>query len=739
MDKKCFFLFGVHNHQPVGNFESVVEEAYQRSYRPFLDVLEKHPKIRIVMHFSGCLLDVLLRSHPEYLHRLRVLGAQGRIEFMTGGYYEPILSSIPDCDKVGQIEKMSDAIERHLGQRPVGLWLAERVWEPHLPAALVRAGVRYCVLDDWHFRCAGLGQADTLGYYMTEEQGQTLALFPIQERLRYTIPFADPHESFDYLRHCLQQSDGNILACVMDDGEKFGVWPGTHRHCYEQGWLARFFGELEDRADEFPMIQFREALECEEPRGRIYLPTASYSEMMEWALSPAVARAFDHARRQLGEKGLLDTVRFFFRGGFWRNFLAKYPESNQIHKKMLFVSRRINAALALDPANPTLQMARDFLWQGQCNCSYWHGLFGGLYLVHLRHALHRNLNIANRLWGEAAHGGEPWLKVERLDYDADGHMDVLVETERWSLVCAPRFGGMLTEVNYKLRDVNLTDTLSRREEVYHSRVAGASAEVEHGKERSSKDSHGNYQTKEAGLHHLLCYDRYRRLFAIDHFLPPDVSLDQFERLKYEEQGDFVNEPYQSKVSETPDSVSLTLRRAGSLKSAEGPQGLSVKKVLTLGTGDNHFTLAYAVKNLSARPLAAILGVELNLNLLAGDAPDRFAFVEGQPQKDRRLLGREVCENVCHFGLVDEWMDLKVDLTVSRPATLWRCALETVSLSESGLERNYQGTCLLPHWPLQLDSGEQFEMTMTLACSTYSAHPFAEPDPSVSTVAEQSQP
>ncbi len=150
------FIFGIHNHQPVGNFDEVIEDAFGALTGPLWTCCERHPKIRVVMHFSGCLLDFFLARHPDFIERLRALGDRGQVEFMTGGYYEPILPVIPDADKIGQIEKLSDTIERYLGQRPIGIWLAERVWEPQLPAILAQAGVRYGVLDDWHFRCAGL-------------------------------------------------------------------------------------------------------------------------------------------------------------------------------------------------------------------------------------------------------------------------------------------------------------------------------------------------------------------------------------------------------------------------------------------------------------------------------------------------------------------------------------------------------------------------------------------------------
>src|SRR5439155_1564848 len=126
--------------------------------------------------------------------------AEGRqVELLTGGFYEPILAVLPDHDKFGQIERLTAFLKTHFGVRPRGMWLAERVWEPHLPRVLAEAGVEYVLVDDSHFALAGL-DPDTLGgYYLTEDQGVRLRVFPISQRLRYLIPFAGVEASLEYL------------------------------------------------------------------------------------------------------------------------------------------------------------------------------------------------------------------------------------------------------------------------------------------------------------------------------------------------------------------------------------------------------------------------------------------------------------------------------------------------------------------------------------------------------------
>jgi alpha-amylase/alpha-mannosidase (GH57 family) len=243
--KSVQLAFAVHNHQPIGNFESVFEEAYQRSYLPFLDVLERHPGIRFTQHWTGTLLEWLLVRHPGFVARLRALVERGQLELLTGAYYEAVLAIIPEADRLGQVKKLTGAVQANFSYTPRGMWLAERVWEQSLVSSLVSAGVEFVVVDDTHFRHAGLRDEQLLGYYVTENLGDTLNVLPIDKTMRYAVPFRPVEESIQYLRQVAGE-DGRTVVVHADDGEKFGVWPKTHKHVYEDGWLESFCKALED-------------------------------------------------------------------------------------------------------------------------------------------------------------------------------------------------------------------------------------------------------------------------------------------------------------------------------------------------------------------------------------------------------------------------------------------------------------------------------------------------------------
>ena len=217
---KINFILALHNHQPEGNFPYVFEQNFQTAYQPFIELLAQFPDIKVVQHYSGILWRWLREHQPNFMLQLRRLAAKGQLELMGGAFYEPILVMIPDEDKVGQIKKMSSFLREHFQVNVNGAWLPERVWEPHLVRPLAEAGIRYTVLDDILFMAAGLTEAELLRPYLTEEAGRRLAVFPINEKLRYLIPFAEPEETIAYLAE-LAAPGGERLVVLADDGEKF--------------------------------------------------------------------------------------------------------------------------------------------------------------------------------------------------------------------------------------------------------------------------------------------------------------------------------------------------------------------------------------------------------------------------------------------------------------------------------------------------------------------------------------
>lgn len=694
-DDRLHFLLGIHNHQPVGNFDSVVDDAVVRAYHPFLETLDRAGSgLPLTVHCSGGLLEALkARARPTF-DLLGRLAADGRVELLGGGFYEPILALLPDWDKVGQIQALAHFLKSHWGVSPRGMWLAERIWEPQLPRVLREAGVEFVLVDDSHFALAGLDPETLGGYYLTEEQGVSVAVFPINQRLRYLVPFSDPAESLRYLEG--RRAAGAVT--LVDDGEKFGVWPGTDRLVYGERWLERFLDALR-AAPWLHVSTFSRYLDARPPAGRVYLPTAAYTEMGGWALPPAAAAELEAARHRLHDLPDGERLARLLRGGFFRNFLLKYPEIGDAYWKMLRLSRRVHEGLVARPRDPRLLAARERLWQGQANDAYWHGVFGGCYLPHLRRAVKSALIGGERsLEGAGKPIGIEWT---RADVDGDGQPEVIVRTRAFGAVLRPARGGSLTELTWTGGEVDVADVLTRRPEAYHRQVEERPRESLPGE---AKTIHSAPAVKEAGLTALLRYDRFRRAVLLDGLFPPANGREPLDPL----------DPWDAAwvtVGERSldHEVKASPREVAVLCSLLRPDGrpMALQKSLIVAADDSAVTAGYRLRWEGEEPLDARWAVQCNLALSAGDAPGRYFRVAGRPS----LGSRGRLEGAHGLAMVDEWLGGEVALSFTAPAEVAWAPVETVSLSESGFERIYQGSALLVAWPVRLAPGETWEVSL----------------------------
>jgi 4-alpha-glucanotransferase len=699
------FIFVLHNHQPVGNFDHVFEQAYQDSYRPMLDVFERYEGLKMGLHTSGPLMEWLDANHSDYLDRVARLVAAGRIEIIGGAFYEPILSMIPRRDRVGQIQNFSRWIQQRFATRVRGMWIPERVWEQSLTSDLVSAGIGYTILDDFHFKNAGRTEDELHGYYLTEDDGNLLAVFPGSEPLRYMIPFKEPQETIDYLGRIAEQRPGSIVL-FGDDGEKFGAWPETHKHVYDDGWLVRLFDLLSANESWIKVVTPSEALDSAPPIDRIYLPEGSYREMTEWVLPTDQLADYVEVRRELEHDPRWPRIAKFVRGGFWRNFRVKYPEAGEMYSRMMMVSRRLQSTLDSGIAPELVEQARTHLYRSQCNCGYWHGAFGGVYLPHLRNAVYHELIQADNLLDRATGRPDTWVELSSDDYNFDGRQEAELANDKLMALFAPSRGGQMYELDVRSIGHNLLATLTRQPEAYHRKivpgadgrndVAGVSDRV---------------IFKHEGLDSRLQYDNHPRKSLLDHFYDLDATLDAVAWGQSVERGDFLARTYEAKLRRNPTRMQIQLGTQG--HAFDVP--VRITKNVTLEAGSSTLEIAYLLEDLpQGRPLH--FAVELNLAGLPAGADDRYFYGHGRHrlgQLDTRLDLHDVQE----LGLVDEWLGIDVNVALSRRSGLWTFPVASVSQSEGGFELVHQSVVVQPHWIVEPDADGRWQVIMHLSMDT----------------------
>ena len=664
MTQAITLLFGVHAHQPVGNFPEVIEEAHLRCYRMFLQVLENYPEFRFSVHFSGWLLDVLEERWPDDMARLAAMTRRGQVEWFGSGDCEPVLAAIPHRDRVSQIVALSDKIEGRYGVRPRGAWLTERVWESAVVSSLVETGIEYVAVDDYHFLCAGEPAGKLDGHFTTEEDGRHLDLFPISEQARYRFPFQPAHEAVAWLEQ--QAREGHRAAIYFDDIEKFGIWPETYSWVYERGWLRQFIeGVLASKL--IRTGHYDEFHRSHPTRGIVYLPTTSYIEMNEWTLPAAAARTYRGLVEQEKHAGRFDARKPYLRGGIWRNFFMRYPESNWMHKRMLEVSARL-AALPAGQRTPAMQ---EQLHRSQANDAFWHGLFGGLYLPHLRRAIWNNLLALEAALDPLA----PRPALERHDLDHDGHTEICLRSGPLQAVIQADGDACVVELSSYPLAHNFGDTLRHYEEGYHDKLVAARGQHEAG------DGHGE------GI--ASAHDRiaFRHEITLEDLEPDSRPRGLFEDCWYSPEG--LGRPVNN-YRETATATFVAAVGHGALEKAYVLAGAQLQaRYRARGTG-GRFEIRINVAMPSCDGYAG------RYVLANGEIPCGFGDVlELAPTQA--------------LTLEDGVLGGALKLTANQPVAMTARPHHTVSQSEAGFEKIMQAVEIMLSWPVAGDAEIAFTL------------------------------
>ena len=414
-------ILALHHHQPLGQQESTLEQTYETRYRPFLELMEKHIQIPFALHTSGPLLEWLLERHPEYIDRLRRFVARGQVEVLGGGQFEPVMTMIPERDRVGQIRAYTRQLHEVFKTHVRGIWLAERVWEQNLVTAIVLAGMEYTILGNHHFEQSDSSADGPFGYFLTEDQGHLLKIFPACQTMRDGIAFADPDQYLAYLKSVTIRDPGATVV-FADDGEKFGGWSNTSDHVDRQAWLARFCDLLvAAQGDWLDVTTFATAADRTLPLGKAYLVESASG---------------------------------------WRNSLVRNPESDEMYARMLGVSERLAAALANDESDPDyLEVARDELFRGQCHSAYGES---GLNQPGLRNAVYRHLIAADNALDLAQQQTGPYARASVGDFNLDARLEVRLENDCLITLVRPASGGHIYALDLREPLVSLLATLGAR-------------------------------------------------------------------------------------------------------------------------------------------------------------------------------------------------------------------------------------------------------------------------------------
>ncbi len=647
-------LFGVHLHQPVDNFDWVIDHALDVCYRPFFEVMSRYRDFKFSVHCSGWLLEQIKLKDKNLYKTIQSMAKDNTIEIFSAGYYEPILTTIPPQDRVSQIEMLNSTINKEFSQTPTGSWLTERVWEPSLISDFDATGIKYSVMDDYHFISGGFDEELLDGYYMSEDSGKNIALFPISKKLRYAVPFMSVEKAIEAIKSFNQADDS--AAIIFDDAEKFGMWPGTHDWVYKKQWLEKFV-EAVIADDEIETMHYKSYYEGYKTRGIAYVPNTSYYEMGEWSLRAKDTKALIEMKNSL-DSDFYDSVGVkFLKGGIWKNFLVKYRESNRIHKRMLELS---NARESVSS-----KKYDDALYRLQTNDPLWHGVFGGLYLPNLRDTAYKYMIECEKI----RYKSKSAIAVD--DNELDGY-DKIKMVSPSMLVRFDR--AQMVEFDMFDKNFNYQNTLTRYSESYHASIINP-PKIEHTSD-SSDDGidtiHNAALEVSDELKEALIYDWYTKNSFVDHISDSSFSAVNFRASNFRDYGDFTLEPFESTI----DGDRAIFSRDGGFYFPSHTKA-SMKKEFRLDKNRLYFDIS--IDSEHNYPLTYVL--EYNFHFSDSDE----VMINSAMIDD---MGEVESNN--SFEITDRYLAKKITINFDKPCKLYYFKLKTISQSEKGYDLTTQG-------------------------------------------------
>lgn len=667
-ESSVFFPLIFHFHQPYGNFDHIIENAYNKAYLPLVKLIQEYPKIKAHFHFCGNLLSWLINHHPEYLKQIHFLLKRGQIEILTGGFYEPILSMISDYDKIEQIKLLNDWWKNRYEIVPKGIWLAERVWVPHLPILLNQLKLEYTFLDSHLLLKLGFKEEETYNPFITEDQGKTIIICPINENLRYLVPWKKVDKTISYIRDIRDPQTDKMLV-FSSDVEKLGEWPAgnktTYEICYISGyegkpWMEEFFEYISNTNwIKTPLLSM--FLKKIPPYQLVYFPSSSYDKLSIWAL-PEPLR-FKIEKTNLFSE---NQIKYYVSGSIFRNFLVKYSQANIMHKIMLYIRYKLDSLL--DREIPISKMKYNLILRkilaAQSNDAYWHGLFGGVYLKHLRHQIYKSLIDADiEIDKELNSLDENHQIVSIIDVLLDGYKDGIMKNEYISCFVSSKKGGSIFALFFKKARYNFLNVLTPVQESYHS-------------------------SEFSGI-----IDQYEKWAFQDHIVPRNSTPEQIQNNKSIDIGGFINKPYH--IIENKNDL-LALKRVGEVRLPEGQVPIKIIKKIRLEK--NEINVNYSI-TVSSRYNTLNIDFVPEINLILNSHPYKTKIIaKNEPICIESTSTHENMDSIDFLDMNEQEM---VCLTVLFGESCLCTITPIFSFIVGGLgcEKKYQGTSIFPQFPI----------------------------------------
>lgn len=639
--EKPSLLLGFHSHIPFDPKQNNTENESINNYLNLINLLTSFQNLKSTIHFSGNLISYLDKNFNDFSSKIRNLLEKNQLELFSGGRYEPIFPFIPKEDRQSQLLLMNRLLNHTYGYTPNGAWITDNAWESSLAIDLSKSRIQYTCLAKEYFTSTGLNENEISGYYLTEEEGRKIAVFPVLAKINDLIERYSPEEAIKTIINNAEQISSEKPSVVA-------FYEGPIENPEKLNWLKIFFQTLEKNTENIETKLFNDYFLHTKPNGRIYLPTAHDIKSQNTSTSS-------------------------------KYFLLKYPEANLLHKKMLRVSKKINAAKEgksrFKVIKEMISQAQDLLLKGQVSHIYYDNTLGGLYSPCERHSIYSNLIMAENLIDASSRQGSKWIQASEIDYDCDGNDEIIIETETQNIYVSPGLGGTILEHDFRPKNINLINTLSREKE----------------------------------------QNKYPKLNLIDHFLENDLDLTRCKSNTLPHLTKEITSSYHvDKIKAKEETCKITMNFKTNLIRLTGSPEIELQKQIGTRSGDSSLNIDYILTNKSTNAINFTFAVEFNLNIAPIYDPANYFYLEGNSKNKTQnpdLKSEEELNENNQISVHNQNIGIDLTLSWSNPCRLFRYPIETFLKNHEKPESILQGVTLLPTWPVNLEPNTSWELSI----------------------------
>ncbi|HIW36786.1 MAG TPA: DUF1926 domain-containing protein [Candidatus Treponema faecavium] len=381
-----------------------MERIYSEVFAPLYSLLYAHPQCYWAFYFPGPQLEWFKRFHPEYIELGAEMSKRKQIEFIGGGFYEPIMPLLLPSDRVAQLELMTTTLRHIGGKRPRGAKLICDIWDPSLIPTFYRGSFEYILLDS-----SLIPSGYEICYpLLAEELGKTICVLP-ETQLYLPQDGETPRVWLDRVSGALPKTDVPAAAVC-----RFDISLCTQ--LIQTGWLQELCTILPSYADTLAAVLPSKYVRSVSQMTPVYIPPSIHKR-----LAQPLPVSSDTAPVSIQE------------------WLIAHPHARNFYMKMINTSNYIYQSRGGDKARKI--SAHEQLYKAQSGTAC---LGLGKYGVpgtKQRYEAYRNLLQAKRYIKEAENRTSVSGPL-RYDMNADGRVEYIFEQPTYT-ACITQTGGSI--------------------------------------------------------------------------------------------------------------------------------------------------------------------------------------------------------------------------------------------------------------------------------------------------------